>query len=185
MRVPRPALFGCAGAALALLVLLCAGGAALLWWGWPRREAPPQARSPDLVEVERLVVAYTNDFRREQGRPPLAVNARLTNAARSFAGHLARTDQFSHTADGKQPSQRVSEHGYDWSAVAENIGWAFHSGGFDSEQLARQLVEGWKNSPGHRRNLLDPDVTEIGVGVAYGRRSGRYYGAQEFGRPRP
>jgi uncharacterized protein YkwD len=177
-------LFGCAGALLGLALLLCAGGGAVVWWAWPRRPAPPQARTPDLAEVERLVLAHTNAFRREQGRPPLAANDRLTRAARSFAAYLADTDRFSHTADGKQPSQRVSEHGYAWSAVAENIGWAYHSDGFTSEELARELVEGWKNSPGHRRNLLDPELTEIGVAVAYGKWSGRYYGAQAFARPR-
>ncbi|HZY84712.1 MAG TPA: CAP domain-containing protein [Gemmataceae bacterium] len=184
MPVSRPVLFGCAGAALALALLLCSGGAALVWWAWPRREAPPQARTADVAEVERLVVAYTNEFRREQGRPPLKVNDRLTKAAGYFADYLARTDRFSHSADGKQPSERATQHGYAWSVVAENIGWAYNSGGFSSEELARELVEGWKNSPGHRRNMLDPDVTEIGVAVAYGKWSGRYYGAQEFGRPK-
>jgi uncharacterized protein YkwD len=150
----------------------------------PQPPAPTQAHKPDLAEVEKLVVNYTNEFRKQQGRRPLKVNDKLSKAAHDFADFLARTDTFSHTADGKQPSQRVSEHGYAWCAVAENIAWEYNSDGFTTEQLARQLVEGWKHSPEHRRNLLDPDVTEVGVAVAYGKASGRYYGVQDFARPK-
>ena len=184
MPVSRPVLFGCVGALLGFAVLLCAGGGALVWWAWPRPPAPAQAHTPDLAEVEKLVVTYTNEFRQQQGRRPLAVNDKLSKAARYYAGYLARTDRFSHTADGKQPSERATQHGYAWSAVAENIGWAYNSDGFTTQELARELFEGWKNSPGHRRNLLGPAVTEIGVAVAYGKWSGRYYGVQELGRPK-
>ncbi len=149
-------------------------------------QLPPQAQAhkPDLGEVEKLVFQYTNDFRKQQGRRPLKVNDKLSQTAHYFADYLARTDKFSHTADGKQPSQRVSEHGYAWCVVAENIAWEYNSDGFTTERLARELVEGWKHSPEHRRNLLDPDVTEIGVAVAFGKASGRYYGVQDFGRPK-
>jgi uncharacterized protein YkwD len=44
------------------------------------------------------------------------------------------------------------------------------------------MMDGWKNSPGHRRNLLLAQVTEIGVGAAKGR-SGRWYFVQLFGSP--
>src|ERR1700730_10207114 len=40
----------------------------------------------------------------------------------------------------------------------------------------------WKKSPGHRKNMLDPDSTEIGVGVARSK-DGKYYAVQDFGRP--
>ena len=33
--------------------------------------------------------------------------------------------------------------------------------------LAKRLVEQWLNSPGHRKNLLDPSVVELGCGVAF------------------
>jgi hypothetical protein len=49
--------------------------------------------------------------------------------------------------------------------------------------LAQSFITGWKNSPEHRRNLLDPDVLEIGVGVARSEKTGRYYAVQDFGRP--
>jgi uncharacterized protein YkwD len=150
----------------------------------PRPAAQTQAHAPDIAQVEKLVVKYTNQFREQQGRRPLKVNDKLTKAAHYFADYLARTDKFSHTADGKQPSERATQFGYAWCVVAENIAWEYHSDGFTTQELARELVEGWKHSPEHRRNMLDPDVTEIGVAVAYGKASGRYYGVQEFGRPK-
>ncbi|HEY4261398.1 MAG TPA: CAP domain-containing protein, partial [Schlesneria sp.] len=45
-------------------------------------------------------------------------------------------------------------------------------------------TEGWKHSPGHRKNMLDRDVTETGVAVAWSKETGHYYAVQMFGRPK-
>src|SRR5207247_1737903 len=45
-------------------------------------------------------------------------------------------------------------------------------------------MKGWKDSPPHRKNLLDPDIDEIGVGVAHSSHTGKYYAVQDFGRPK-
>jgi uncharacterized protein YkwD len=150
----------------------------------PAQPAPSGGREPDLSRVPKLIVEETNAFRRLKGVHELKVNPHLTKAAQSFAEYLARTDKFSHTADGRQPSERVSAAGYDYCIVAEHIAWEYNSAGFGTRGLAQALVTGWKNSPEHRRNMLDPDVTEIGVGVAPSEKTGRYYGVQDFGRPR-
>jgi uncharacterized protein YkwD len=140
--------------------------------------------NPDLSKVTDLIVTLTNGFRHHNGRHEVKVNPQLQHAARGFAAYLAQTDKFSHTADGKTPSQRVSAQGYTACIVAENIAWEFNSEGFSTEDLARDFVRGWRHSPEHRRNLLDPDVEEIGVAVARSERTGRYYAVQDFGRPR-
>jgi uncharacterized protein YkwD len=150
---------------------------------------PPQrleqsARTPDLSRVATLVFEGTNRFRHLQGRRDLKLNDSLTKAAREFADYLAKADKFSHTADGRQPSQRVKAAGYDYCIVAENIALEFNSAGFTSRELAQAFVTGWKNSPEHRRNMLDPDLMEIGIGVARSEKTGRYYAVQDFGRPR-
>ena len=36
----------------------------------------------------------------------------------------------------------------------------------DIKTQARLIVDGWMTSPGHRRNILDPRYTHLGVGVA-------------------
>jgi hypothetical protein len=97
---------------------------------------------------------------------------------------MARTDEYSHTADGSRPAERAKKHGYYYCLVSENIANAFDSRGFTAEKLAGRFVTGWKESPGHRKNMLDPDVTEIGVWVARSEGSGYYYAVQMFGRPK-
>src|SRR5439155_124611 len=48
--------------------------------------------------------------------------------------------------------------------------------------LSKALMQGWEKSSGHRKNLLDPDIFDIGIGVAKSAKSGRYYAVQDFGR---
>jgi uncharacterized protein YkwD len=139
---------------------------------------------PDLDRTGELITQMTNEFRSGHGRGRLSVNPELARTAQDFADYLARTDTFSHTADGKQPSQRVREHGYRFCLVAENIAWEYDSAGFTAPALARAFVAGWRHSPGHRKNMLDGDLDEIGVGVARSEKTGRFYAIQDFGRPR-
>jgi uncharacterized protein YkwD len=142
------------------------------------------AQSANLSEVEKLIVAKTNEFRQEQGRAAVKTNPLLTETVHEFAAFMARTDKFSHEADGKQPSDRARQHKYNYCVIAENIAYEYSSEGFATADLAARLVEGWKKSPGHRKNMLDGDVTETGVGVALSEKSGKYYAVAMFGRPR-
>ena len=66
----------------------------------------------------------------------------------------------------------------------ENIAYQFKTTGFDTAELAKQFFEGWKNSPPHRENMLDPDVTETGVALAQSEQTGVFYAVQMFGRPK-
>lgn len=139
---------------------------------------------PDLAEAAADIVKRTNDFRRAQDRETLDVNPKLKETAGYFADFMARTDQYGHRADGQSPAQRASHHGYDFCIVSENIAYQYSSAGFATAELVKRFVEGWKQSPGHRKNMLDPDVTETGVALAYSEQTGNYYAVQLFGRPR-
>jgi uncharacterized protein YkwD len=116
----------------------------------------------------------------------LRTNPELEKAARDFALYMARTGEFDHDAGGTTPASRVKAAGYDYCRVAENIARHYSSRGFTTPGLAGELVEGWKNSPGHRKNMLQPDVTETGVAIAHRRHDGvdDFYSVQLFGRPR-
>src|SRR5205085_9863408 len=83
-----------------------------------------------------------------------------------------------------QPADRAKEHGYDYCIVLENIAYQYDSTGFTTEKLGGGFFTGWKESPGHRRNMLDPDVTETGVAIARSADTGYYYAVQLFGRPK-
>lgn len=140
-------------------------------------------QSPDLADVVERLISHTNAFRHQEGRSPVAPNPQLTATAQDFATFMARTGAFSHTADGQTPEARAQAHGYDACLIAENIAYQHNPAGFTAEALAQGFFAGWLHSPDHRKNLLDPAVTETGVGVAQSEQTGAYYAVQLFGRP--
>lgn len=138
---------------------------------------------PDVPKTELAIVELTNAFRQEQKLGVVVPNVELTRAARDYAEFLAKSNLFSHTADGRQPADRMTSAGYRYCQVSENLALNLDSRGFETRQLARDAVEGWKNSPGHRKNMLAEHVTEIGVGIAKARGEEKYLSVQLFGRP--
>jgi hypothetical protein len=142
------------------------------------------ANLPDLPQSEIAIVEMTNAFRKENKLGEVKPNAALTAAARAFAEYLARTGKFAHEADGREPSARAAAQGYRYCLVAENLALNLDSRGFETRQLAGQVLQGWKDSPGHRANLLQAAATEIGVAVARAPdRNPKFISVQLFGRP--
>ncbi|RMH77078.1 MAG: VWA domain-containing protein, partial [Calditrichaeota bacterium] len=123
--------------------------------GWAQGSTPP---SPSPAQE---VIYLTNLERAKAGLPPLKENEQLNQAAQAYAQAMAAGDFFDHTnpVTGDTPADRISAAGYKWSWVAENIG-----AGPDSPA---EIVQGWMNSPGHRKNILDPQAREIGVGYFF------------------
>lgn len=154
-----------------------AGLMLLLAWTIAACAAAPLAGTADQM------LEATNRLRVHAGLPPLTADHRLAQAALAFAEYMAQTDRYGHQADGRDPAQRVEATGYDWCMVAENIAWQFSSQGFDSGALASRLVQGWEQSPPHRRNMLDQRARQVGIATAQSPRSGRHYAVQLFARP--
>jgi uncharacterized protein YkwD len=146
----------------------------------PERVPEPKA---DPAEAVKRILDGTNVFRKEQGRPGVTVSKELTETAAAFARYMAENDRFGHTADGRRPADRASKHGYEYCIVLENIAYEYSSRDFETADLAKGFVQGWIDSPGHRKNMLDPDVTQTGVAVARSAKTGYYYAVQLFGRP--
>jgi hypothetical protein len=139
---------------------------------------------PDLPQTEIAIVEMTNAFRKENRLGEVKPNAALTAAARAFAEYLARTGGFAHEADGREPAARATAQGYRYCLVAENLALNLDSRGFETRQLAGDVLKGWKESPGHRANLLQAAATEIGVAVARSPdRNPKFISVQLFGRP--
>jgi uncharacterized protein YkwD len=84
----------------------------------------------------------------------------------------------SHRAGGSL-ARRVQDSGYDWGATAENLGAGYAN-------LDAAMV-GWRNSAGHRKNLLNPRVTEIGIAAVATPPGSKYrtYWALILAGPRP
>lgn len=146
--------------------------------------APVNADSVEATQVTQLIVKKTNAFREANELPEVETDSQLSAAAQDFANYMARTDRYGHRADGKRPSERASNHGYSYCVVAENIAYRYNSAGFQTKTLAETLVEGWKNSPEHRENMLQPAVRDTGVAVARSDATGHWYAVQMFGRPK-
>jgi uncharacterized protein YkwD len=139
---------------------------------------------PDLPQTEAAIIEMTNSFRAENRLAGVRVNATLAKAAKAYAEYLARTGKFAHEADGRQPADRTQAAGYRHCIVAENLALNQYSLGFQTRELAIKAVDGWKGSPAHRAAMLNPHVTEIGVGIAKGPdKDARYLSVQLFGRP--
>jgi len=141
--------------------------------------------APDIPVAELAIVELTNEFRKEHARSVVKPNAQLAAAARAYAKKLAQTEAFSHTVGGTTPSGRAKKAGYAYCQIAENLASLYDSRGFTARDYAKRTMEGWENSPGHRRNMLTPHVTEIGVAIARApTREPKYVAVQLLGRPR-
>ena len=146
-----------------------------------------QSASEIAAGAEQGIIEQTNAFRAGNGLPATLSNPILAAEARGFASFLAGTQLFSHTADGRTPPDRAEAAGYRSCVLAENIariqGVGHQPEASGAGALSRQFVTDWEASPGHRHNMLDPDVTETGVGVAADRDADTYAAVQVFGRP--
>jgi uncharacterized protein YkwD len=99
-----------------------------------------------------------NQYRREKGLKPLRLNAELAAAAKEHSRDLAKWDRISHYgSDGSNPWDRVKRSGYRARLAAENVGTGQVS--FD------EVLRGWKESPGHNKNLLLGDAQEMGLAL--------------------
>jgi hypothetical protein len=138
---------------------------------------------PDPGHVETGIVERTNALRQQNDRKPLRVNPRLAQAARDFAASMSRTGRFGHGADGNTLIQRAERVDYAACTLAENIAFQYSSVGFSPDALTDAFMQGWWDSPGHRRNLLAPEFAHVGVGVVYSPASGHWHAVQIFAKP--
>jgi hypothetical protein len=141
--------------------------------------------SPDIPDTEAAIISMTNEFRLQNKLAPVTPNALLNAAARAYAKKLGTHKDLPHLMDGTTPATRAAKAGYAFCQIGENLAAAYDSRGFTAKGYAKLAIEGWEHSPGHRRNLLLPWVTDTGVAVERaGPDDPRYIAVQLFGRPR-
>lgn len=141
-----------------LLVLLIAGLAACV--EGPSSFAAPEQRvalaqvSLNPQEAREMI----NRYRAKNGLQPVSLNPKLTEAARRHCEDLARHDRISHTgSDGSNPWKRVVRTGYKAKLAAENVGVG--------QRSLSEVFRNWQASPGHNRNLLLSDATQMGIAL--------------------
>lgn len=126
-------------------------------------------------ELEGQIHMEINRTRRGAGLEGLYYAEELTKAAERFARAQAAKDEMGHAS--REDLRALSS--VSWS-VGENV--AFYSGPDDARMIAAQIVDAWVKSPRHYENMMRPDDTAMGIGVAYGA-SGRVYISLVTGKP--
>lgn len=124
--------------------------------------------------MERQVIRIVNRKRVAHGCRKVGERLTLRKAARRHSARMAAAQNLSHQLPG-EPSLgvRVTNAGYHWSMVGENIAFG--------QTTARSVMRAWMRSPSHKANILNCRFRHLGVGVAF---DGSYYWwTQDFGRP--
>lgn len=106
--------------------------------------------------VENLV----NQERTIRGISPLNINYSLDNAAQNKSTDMIKRNYFEHYAYGLSPWVFIQNENYDYLYAGENLAMDFNT--------AEGTVSAWMASPSHRKNILNPDFNDMGVGVIKG-----------------
>ncbi len=139
------------------------------------------AQTPEILvaqtneTVAQELLRLVNAERQRVNAPPLVLSDQLTAAAQRHSQDMATSRRMSHTgSDGSTMRSRIDATQYHWSTIGENVALG--------QPSAAAVMTAWMNSPGHRRNILNPAFTELGIG--YATAAGRPYWTQVFARPR-
>jgi uncharacterized protein YkwD len=127
----------------------------------------------ELVNKERTTGATCGDTY-FQPTTPLSSNQKLADSAIAHAQDMAVNDYFSHESkNGEKLKDRVNKQEYSWLTIGENIA--------KGQKTSAQVVRDWMNSPGHCKNIMNPNFGELGVGRDDNLRK-EYIWVQVFGR---
>jgi len=120
----------------------------------------PQGGGSSGYESE--VLRLTNAERSKAGCGPLSADSSLVESSGAHAEDMVDRHFFDHTnPDGENPFERMGDAGFKGSAMAENIAMGYGS--------PAEVVAGWMQSEGHKRNILNCGYNKLGVGYDPGR----------------
>ena len=117
------------------------------------------SQNSQLNAFEQEVVNLTNQERAKNGLAPLKANVELSIVARTKSQDMINKNYFDHQSPTYgSPFDMMKNFGISYRTAGENIA--------KGQRTAQQVVNGWMNSEGHRKNILNANYTEIGVGYA-------------------
>lgn len=122
----------------------------------PPPVAPIALDDPDPPDaLIRDLLSRHNAIRSERDLPPLSFSPTLSEAAREQVAGMIELGKVRHRGvDGSTPADRVKQTGYPYQTVGENVA--------AGQETAEEVMTGWMDSPGHRRNILG-DFQELGA----------------------
>lgn len=119
----------------------------------------PLETKPGVVDAYSAA-SMISSYRASKGLGPVRVNSTLNRIAATHAKKMASMNRMEHVLPGQGSFQkRISSGGYKAIIAAENIGAGYNS--------LESAIQRWRNSPSHDKNLLNPQIKEIGIAVAY------------------
>jgi uncharacterized protein YkwD len=153
MNRPSAALLVCAALSFAAL-----GGCA--------DNAPPPGQPSfyiDLATTDATLDANAaqsmiSGYRGNNGLGAVTLDPELMKLAADQARTMAAKDKLDHDV-GRPFQDRIQRSGFDAAVAVENIGAGYHT-------LA-EAFSGWRDSPPHRANMLNGNVTKMGIAAAY------------------
>lgn len=130
-----------------------------------RFDVAGEADGEDVESVRRELLSLLNAAREEAGLRPLTEHAVVREVALVHSRDMVENGFIGHTSPTTgSPSDRVRGAGLSSGLVLENIGR-----GYGAREIHRGLME----SPGHRANIVNPDITHVGIGVVAQPEGGR------------
>lgn len=124
-------------------------------------------------EFEKQVFNLVNEERSKNGLSPLTWNNSVADVARAHSKDMGERNFMSHTnPDGLSPFDRLKNAGISYTMAAENIA--------AGQSTPQQVMQSWMNSDGHRKNILNPNLTQIGIGYYNSGSSYKHYWTQCF-----
>jgi uncharacterized protein YkwD len=128
-------------------------------------------------ELERLILKWTNQERVSRKLPMLRTNVALGMLAQAHSQDQARVRLMAHNSDkfpkGRQTfDERMKTLQFPMPVTfGENIFWTsekFPASFSGRDEYAHKIVRAWMNSPGHRKNILNPEFKSMGIGFSDG-----------------
>lgn len=114
--------------------------------------------SADAKVDATMAASMISGYRTNNGLSTVRIDPQLMKLAEAQARAMAARDKLDHNVL-RDFGSRLRSSGYDARIGAENIGAGYHT-------LA-QAFSGWRDSPSHRKNMLLPGATHIGIAAAY------------------
>ena len=130
--------------------------------------AVPAQVTSEGAQYADTVLNKVNELRSSLGRQPVTRYQELDAVAQDWSEQQAAANNMSHRPDF------TSAYPAGWTTGSENVAW--RTAGGDTGAL---IFDQWLNSPGHYKNMTDPNVNSIGIGFAQ-TSDGRWYATQNF-----
>lgn len=120
---------------------------------------PEQKPSTDFSSYQQQVLDLVNAERTKRGISALTLDSNLSSVATKKSQDMVNKNYFDHTSPTYgSPFDMMKQFGISYRTAGENIA--------KGQKTPQEVVTAWMNSEGHRKNILNPNFTNLGIGIA-------------------